>query len=122
MLVGNIFQVQLWAVKNKGSFQFKSALAWRERSDASGAENNDYNISHLGPFELDILDIFVLYLQNVVALAYIGTDNQFIPENDEFNSDDENAVQIEWESKQAAKFVKMEAKEQISAMNLLNEF
>ena len=91
-------------------------------SDSSGIDNNAYNISHLGPFGLDILVIIVSYLLNVVALACIGTDNQFIPENDEFNSDDENAVQIEGESKQAAKFVKMEAKEQISAMNLLNEF
>ena len=91
-------------------------------SDASGAWDNDYNISHLGLFGLDILVIILLYLQNVVALAYIGTDNQFIPENDEFNSDDENVVQIEGESKQAAKLAKMKAKEQRSTMNLVNAF
>ena len=81
-------------------------------SDSSGIDNNAYNISNLGPFGLHILVIIVLYLQNVVALAYIGTDNQFIPENDEFNSDDENAVQIEGESKQAAKFAPEEPKYQ----------
>jgi hypothetical protein len=54
------------------------------------AKYNDYNFSHLGLYGLDALVIFSLYLHNfVVLLAYIGTDNQFIPENDEFNSDDE---------------------------------
>ncbi len=72
-----------------------AALAWREISDASVAEYNDYNFSHLGLFRLDVLVIFLLYLHNFVVLAYIGTDNQFIPKkNDEFNSDDENVVQI----------------------------
>jgi hypothetical protein len=44
----------------------------------------------LGLLGLDVLVIFLLYLHNfVVVLAYIGTDNHFIPENDEFKSDDE---------------------------------
>jgi Tfp pilus assembly protein PilO len=54
------------------------------------AKYNDYNFSHLELLGLDVLVIFLLYLHNfVVVLAYIGTDNQFIPENDEFKSDDE---------------------------------
>jgi hypothetical protein len=59
-------------------------------SNASVAKYNDYNFSHLGLYGLDVLVMFLLYLHNfVVLLAYIGTDNQFIPENDEFKSDDE---------------------------------
>jgi hypothetical protein len=58
-------------------------------SDASVAKYNDYNFSHLGLYGLDVLVIFLLFLHNfVVILAYIGTDNQFIPKNDEFKSDD----------------------------------
>jgi hypothetical protein len=57
-------------------------------SDASIAKYNDYNFSHLGLYGLDVLVICLLYLHNfVVLLAYM--DNQFIPENDEFKSDDE---------------------------------
>jgi hypothetical protein len=76
----------------------------------------------LGPFGLGIIVVIVLYLQNVVALAYIGTDNQFVPKNDEFNSDDENVLEIEGESKQATKLAKIKAKKQRSTMNLVNAF
>jgi len=76
----------------------------------------------LGCFGLGIIVVIVLYLQNVVALAYIGTDNQFVPKNDEFNSDDENVVEIEGESKQATKLAKIKAKKQRSTMNLVNAF
>jgi hypothetical protein len=76
----------------------------------------------LGPFGLGIIVVIVLYLQNVVALAYIGTDNQFVPKNDEFNSDDENVIEIEGESKQATKLAKIKAKKQRSTMNLVNAF
>ena len=83
---------------------------------------NDYNISHLGLSGLDILVITLLYLQYVVALVYLGTDSQFIPENDELHSDDENVVWIEGGSKQAAKLAKVKAKEQRSVMKVVNAF